>query len=145
MKKIFCLSLILTFVLTIQVFSQTQVGLLKSVTGDVSIKRDKTIVPAATGEQLENKDTLITKENSTAGIIFTDGTTFTVGPNSEFEMRNYVFEPETNIYDFSLHLKKGSAVYNSGKIGKLAPDAVKLSTPKATIGVRGTRLIIKVE
>ncbi len=145
MKKIICISLILTFVLAAPVFSQPEVGLLKSVTGDVSIQREETIIPAVKGSQLENQDTLITQNNSTAGIIFTDGTTFTVGPNTEFEMRNYLFEPETNIYDFSLHLKKGSAVYNSGKIGKLAPDAVNLSTPRATIGVRGTRLIIKVE
>lgn len=145
MKKITCLSFILIFAFTAQAFSQPQVGLLKSVTGDVSIQRDEMIVPATTGGQLENQDTLITRDNSTAGIIFTDGTTFAVGPNTEFEMRNYLFEPESDMYDFSLHLKKGSAVYNSGKIGKLAPDAVNLSTPRATIGVRGTRLIIKVE
>lgn len=145
MKKIIGLSLILIFVFSSQVLSQPQVGLLKSVTGGVSIQRNETIILAATGGQLENQDTLITGYNSTAGIIFTDGTTFTVGPNTEFEMRNYLFEPETDMYDFSLYLKKGSAVYNSGKIGKLAPDAVNLSTPRATIGVRGTRLIIKVE
>jgi hypothetical protein len=44
-----------------------------------------------------------------------------------------------------MYLKKGSAVYNSGKIGKLSPESVKLSTPRATVGVRGTRFIIKVE
>jgi hypothetical protein len=36
-------------------------------------------------------------------------------------------------------------VYVSGKIAKLAPDAVRLETPAAIVGVRGTTVAVRVE
>jgi len=36
------------------------------------------------------------------------------------------------------------AGYISGRIAKLAPNAVKLETPAAIVGVRGTSLAIRV-
>lgn len=35
--------------------------------------------------------------------------------------------------------------YISGVIAKLSPDAVKVRTPVATVAVRGTRFLAKVE
>jgi len=32
----------------------------------------------------------------------------------------------------------------SGRIAKLSPDSIRLETPEAIIGVRGTRLAIRV-
>jgi hypothetical protein len=126
-------------------WADQNVGFLKSVSGDVQIKRGESFVAAHPGVQLMNTDLLVSGGKGYAGIIFTDGTTLTIGPDTEFNINNYIFEPDNNIYDFSMYLKKGSAVYNSGKIGKLSPGSVKLSTPRATVGVRGTRFIIKVE
>jgi hypothetical protein len=34
--------------------------------------------------------------------------------------------------------------YVSGRIVKLSPDAVRLETPSAIVGVRGTRLVFQV-
>ena len=51
----------------------------------------------------------------------------------------------TGKYAFSLYLDKGPAIYESGKIGKLAPEVVKVETPKATVGVRGTRFLIETD
>ena len=90
-------------------------------------------------------DRLTTKDESYAGIIFNDGTTFTVGPNTEFDINNYKFEPDKKLYDFSVYIKRGSIVYNSGKIGKLSPESVNITTPRATVSIRGTRFIINVE
>jgi hypothetical protein len=42
-------------------------------------------------------------------------------------------------------MAKGTFVYLSGLIGKLSPDAVKLTLPDATVGVRGTKLLIDVQ
>jgi hypothetical protein len=40
---------------------------------------------------------------------------------------------------------RGAAAYVSGHIAKLAPDAIRLETPAAIVGVRGTTLAIRVE
>ncbi|MBA3011016.1 MAG: FecR family protein [Proteobacteria bacterium] len=119
--------------------------MVKNVSGSVDIMRQTNLVKAKTGLLLVKGDVLTTGNNSYAGIIFTDGTVITVGPKTEFRIDAYVFAPQTKEYDFSFYLEKGSAVYHSGKISKLSPESVKFSTPKATVGIRGTRFIIKVD
>lgn len=122
-----------------------EAGIIKTISGDVVIQRGDDKITAKKGQGLKSKDILKTKSNSSVGVIFTDGTIFTLGPKSEFQMKNYLFKPDIKAYDFSIFLKKGSAVYNSGKISKLAPQAIKINTPKASVGIRGTKLLITVE
>jgi hypothetical protein len=43
-----------------------------------------------------------------------------------------------------LRFIRGAATYVSGRIAKLAPDSIRLETPAAIIGVRGTTLAISV-
>lgn len=122
-----------------------KVAFFKKVSGDVSIKRGETIIAAAEGDPILKSDILITKADGSAGIIFTDGTTMAVDQNTECNIKDYIFEPEANAYAFDLYLKKGKAIYNSGRIGKLAPDKVSLATPNAIVGTRGTHFIIQVD
>ena len=133
------------FLFTGFLHAQDQVGILKSVSGKVSVQREENRLDANVGDHLFTADTLLTQAQSYAGIIFTDGTTFTVGPDTEFKLDRYQFNPGRDEYDFSIYMKKGSGIYNSGRIGKLAPEAVNVSTPRASVGIRGTRFIIKVE
>ncbi len=125
--------------------AQTNIGIIKTLEGDVAVLRGENTLTAQTGKPLFISDTLVTRENSSAGIIFTDGTTFTIGSNTEFTISAYMYEPAADQFDFSLYLKKGAAIYNSGRIGRLAPEKVNLSTPRAVVGIRGTRFIINVE
>ena len=90
-------------------------------------------------------DCVSTGPGASAGIIFTDGSTISLGPASEININEYQFEPKEKTYEFSLYIHKGSLVYATGKLGKLAPEAVKLKTPRATVGIRGTRLLINVK
>ena len=99
----------------------------------------------AQGDPIFKSDVLITKTGSSAGIIFTDGTTIAIGQNTECNIEDYIFEPKANAYAFDLYLKKGKAIYNSGRIGKLAQDKVSLRTPNAIVGTRGTHFIIQVD
>ena len=43
-----------------------------------------------------------------------------------------------------LKIVRGVAAYVSGRIAKLAPDSIRLETPAAIVGVRGTSLAIRV-
>ena len=123
----------------------THVALFKSVTGDVKVIRgDTTVVPVA-GTPILRSDVVVSGPNSTGGIIFVDGTTLAVDASTEVEIRRYVFQPESKQYDFAMYLKKGSAIYSSGKLGKLSPGSVDISTPRAAIGVRGTRFIVSAD
>lgn len=121
------------------------IALFKNVSGDIRIVRDaKEIVPVA-GTQIMRSDKILSGPKSAAGIVFKDGTQLTVGSSTEIKIDQYVFQPEDAKYAFSVYLNKGSAIYSSGKIGKVAPQSVSINTPRATVGVRGTRFIVKVE
>ncbi len=124
---------------------KTHAAMLKSTSGKVNILRQDQTFPARAGMLLQKGDTVVSSNKGYAGIMFTDGTVITLGPKTNFRIDTYVFSPETGDYDFFFYLDKGSAVYHSGKIGKLSPESVKLATPKATVGIRGTRFIIKVD
>ena len=47
--------------------------------------------------------------------------------------------------DEGLKFVRGVTTYVSGRIAKLSPDAVRLETPAAIVGVRGTTLAIRVD
>ena len=51
----------------------------------------------------------------------------------------------TTAHRRSFEFVRGAAAYVSGHIAKLAPDAVRLETPTAIVGVRGTTVAILVE
>ncbi|MEO8406964.1 MAG: FecR domain-containing protein [Oxalobacteraceae bacterium] len=121
------------------------VALFKNVSGTVKIIRDKSDLVAVAGTQLMKLDSIASGPDSSAGIVFKDGTLLTVGSSTEIQISRYLFQPEEAKYDFSLYLKKGTAIYSSGKLGKLSPESVSVNTPRATVGVRGTRFIVKVD
>lgn len=121
------------------------VALIKNVTGAVQVQRAGSTLPADAGMRLQVDDRLVSAPGAAAGIVFRDGTLLSVGPASQVHLRDYVFEPQAAKYRFDLYLAKGSAIYASGKIGKLAPESVRVDTPTATVGVRGTRFLIEAE
>ena len=121
------------------------VALVKNVTGQVKIERNGELLVAAPGTTLFVADRLHSAAGAAAGILFKDGTALTLGGGSDIEVRDYVFKPADAKYAFSVYLAHGSAIYASGKIGKMSPESVKVGTPTSTVGVRGTRFIIKAD
>lgn len=140
------LAILFLFVLSGQVLANetsSQIAHLKNVSGRVDIIRSGIVRQAVPGNFLLLTDKLKT-QTGTAGIIFIDGTLLSIGPNSEIDINDYVFEPKNGKYAFALFMKKGTTMYSSGKLGKISPESVKLKTPRATVGIRGTRLILEV-
>lgn len=125
-------------------YAADTVGSIKKLSGDAAVLRGTETIKPAAGMRLNEGDIVRTGENSSVGIIFKDSTLFSVGQKSEVVITKYLFEPKDDQYAFSLNMKKGTAVYESGRMGKLSPESVKIHTPKATIGVRGTKFMVEV-
>lgn len=124
------------------VVPDVQVATFENVSGSVGIARKNATLAAVAGMPLFVSDRITSGTNASAGIVFRDGTLFTVGPSSDVDIRDFAFEPQQAKFNFFVHLARGVAIYSSGMIGKLAPQAVKVSTPTATVGIRGTRFLI---
>lgn len=125
--------------------AQEPAASLKTITGTASVLRDNETKPLAAGTLLYPGDIVYTQENSSAGMTFKDGSRVGIGPDSQLQVEQYRFVPIKQDYTFDLYLHKGSAVFSSGKFGKLAPEAVRVKTPQAIIGIRGTKFLIKTD
>jgi hypothetical protein len=60
-------------------------------------------------------------------------------------LEKFLYAPADGSLALAIKFVKGVAAYVSGRIAKLAPDAIRLETPGAIVGVRGTSLAIRVE
>lgn len=140
---------IIPFIIVLMLFSFTAfadgIGNIKKVEGEITISRKGTVIIPKIGEKLYEGDIIKTGVDGSAGIIFNDSTRFALGANSEIFVNKYLFEPKKKEYSFKLRMNKGTGIYTSGRLGKLSPESVKIETPKATVGIRGTKFLIKVD
>ena len=121
------------------------VGSIKTVTGEAFVDRQSERLLAKAGDYILEGDTLITGKNSSLGVIFRDDTMLSLGSNSQVRIDRFVFDPAKDNLDFLARVNKGTAQFISGQIAKLAPDSMAVQTPLSTIGIRGTRFLIKVD
>lgn len=119
-------------------------GHIKIATGAVYIVRQNAEIPAKPGDAVFATDTLRTQANGAVGVTLADDTRVSLGPDSEMRLERYAFAPADGALGMVLSFVRGVAAYVSGRIAKLAPDSVRLETPAAIVGVRGTTVGIKI-
>jgi len=90
------------------------------------------------GKPLYNTDSIHSKKDSWALLVFPDGEKLTLQPDSEMEIKQYNYQVSGKKDQILLLLAAGGVRALSGNIGKNDHDAFALETPVATIGIRGT-------
>ncbi|MDN2662283.1 FecR domain-containing protein [Psychromonas sp. 14N.309.X.WAT.B.A12] len=121
------------------------IGTIKALQGKVSIQLGSTIVDAQLNDKVYEGYLIDTEDNSSIGLVFIDGTQLSIGPSSQVIINRYLFSPKKKQYSFDVMIQNGSAIYSSGKLGELSPESIKVQTPEATIGVRGTKFLVEVD
>jgi len=122
-----------------------EAGRVKVSKGDVRIERNGKTLAAPVGTIIDVADTVMTGANGSVGITFHDNSLLSAGPNSELVIERFVFDSTTLQGAFDTRLKKGTLAVVSGKIVKQSPEAMRIKTPAAIMGVRGTEFIVKVD
>ena len=120
------------------------VGRIKSAAGAVVIVRQNGSIPAQVGQPLLLSDSIKTGADGHVGITLKDETRLALGPNTEVRIDQFAYSPGQGNLAMVLKIARGLVAYVSGRIAKLSPDAVRLETPSAILGVRGTRMVIRV-
>ncbi len=144
MQKLFIFITMLGLLCPSIALAAGEIGVIKTAEAEVFIVRAGDTIKGIIGKTLFEQDILRTGANGSVGAVMKDDTTLSLGPNSELILKEYVFEPKEESFSVLLRMVKGTFIYMSGVIGKLAPDSIRLETPDSTIAVRGTRLFIKV-
>jgi hypothetical protein len=123
--------------LSVQPQLAARVAFLK---GQITARDAKGAVrPVPLNGDLFEGDTVDTGTDGIAVLAFRDETRITLQPNTQFKIERHRYAEAEPAQDSSLfRLIKGSLRTLTGLIGKRAPERMKLATPVATIGIRGT-------
>lgn len=126
--------------------AEQQAGTVKSVRGDVQLLgAGDAARPAAPGDALSPIDRIVTGPDSAASVVLRDGTTMVLGPSSRLDVKEFHFDATTHDGGLLVSLLRGSMRMITGLIGKAHPDAIRVETQTATIGIRGTDFIVQAD
>lgn len=115
-------------------------GKFQFVTGDVKIlSADGKERSAVKGDSFNAGDTILTGASGTAQIRMNDGGLMAIRANTQLKLDQYIFNGREDGNERSLlSLIKGGFRTITGLIGNRNKDNYRITTPSATIGIRGT-------
>mgnify|MGYP003150101082 CR=1 FL=1 len=113
------------------------IGNVDKLEGNGVIDRNKTDITLEQELPIEQYDTVKTG-NGKVGILFIDDTRVDVTQHSKLIIDEFVYDPNTKKGKLNLSAKLGTIKYASGQIAKTSRQDIVITTPTATIGVRGT-------
>lgn len=126
--------------------SDLPAGFVKSVRGNVQMLNGAGATRAAApGDAVGAVDRIVTGPDSSASLVLRDDTTLVVGPSSQLDLKEFHFDGTTHEGGMLVSLLRGSMRMITGLIGKTNPDAVRVETQTATIGIRGTDFIVQAD
>jgi hypothetical protein len=124
--------------------AEVSAGSVKASKGDAVIVRGNTSLPVTNGVEVKPGDVVRTTDNATVRLTLTDNTRVVVGPNSQMALDSYEFNPNDNKGSMLVSMLKGTMRMISGMITKANPGQTLIKTGTATVGLRGTDVIIEV-
>ena len=120
------------------------IGHVKTVKGEVQVTRGSASQVLAPGQDVFEQDDVSTGADAAVGITFKDDTTFSMGPKGRMTLDKLVFDPAGDQMGMGVKMMKGTFAVVGGQIPRLAPDRLVITTPVATIGIRGTSFLVEV-
>jgi hypothetical protein len=104
---------------------------------------------AAIENPLKHQDAVFSQERvttppwGTTALLFHDGTQLQVGEASDVTLDEFVYDPNQTLTSAAIKFNRGVFRFITGE--NTNKEGVSLTTPVATLSIRGTDLIIKVD
>ncbi|UPK40235.1 FecR domain-containing protein [Bradyrhizobium sp. 186] len=118
------------------------IGNVAAVTGIATVIRDKNSYPLKIRDDIYLNDVVRTSSNSSLGITFNDATTFNLSASATITVDNYVYEDGGKQNSAIVDIGKGTVAFVAAAVAKTGD--MKITTPTATLGIRGTTGVIDV-
>src|SRR3954454_8987984 len=119
--------------------AQTRVGEATVVKNEVLRVAGSATSQINVGDGLLRDEVVRTGLASAARLVMADSTNLSLGPSASLKLDRTVFDDEQHYRDVAVRLTSGAVRFVTGNSEKAA---YKITTPLATIGVRGTTLDI---
>lgn len=128
----------LTFVSTAQ--AADTVGINAAIRNKVVMRAATDPAPRAAvlKARVSLGDQVLTANASMLQILLLDRSNFTVGSNARVTIDRFVYDPQRSASAVGASVAKGAFRFISGKSVKNMPGKTAITTPVASIGVRGT-------
>ena len=125
--------------------AEEAIGQIKTEAGTVTVERGGKSRPVAIGDHVYRSDTLVTAARSSVGVTFADNSLMALGPFSRLSLDQFRFDATTHAGAFDVTLHRGALAVKSGQIVRQTPEAMRVRTPAALLGVRGTEFVVKAD
>lgn len=124
---------------------QIQAGVSAAVRGDVQIARaDAVGRQVNSGEPIFLEDAIVSGSDSGMQVLLLDETVFTIGPESEISIDQFVYDPNIGEGSLVASMAKGTMRFVTGNIAAGTPENMSIKLPVGTIGIRGTNGVVTV-
>ncbi len=120
-------------------------GIVKAASGPATVERAGTASPIALGDKVMARDKLVTGKDGKIAVTLRDDTRISLGENTQISLNEFGFDPSTQGGSVFVSVLRGVTAMVSGLVARANPQAMKISTPMATIGIRGTEFVVVVE
>jgi hypothetical protein len=125
------------------VATDNSIGQVATLAGTATVIRANAAAAALKiADPIYEQDTLQTNLNSTLGITFDDQTTFSLSANTRIVIDEFVYKEDGSGNAASLNVAAGTAAFVASLVAKTGD--MKITTPQATLGIRGTTGIVDV-
>ena len=118
------------------------IGNVATLTGSATVTRNNVATPLKLQDDIFLNDVLQTSANSTLGVTFNDATTFNLTANARIAVDNYVYEDGGKANAALFDVVKGTVAFAAAAVARTGD--MKISTPTATLGIRGTTGLVEV-
>lgn len=142
-SRLIALMVPMVLAVAVAVAAAEDAGQIKVSKGSAQIERSGQKLPANVGQVVQQGDVVITGSDGSVGITFRDNSLVSIGPDSVLAIDRFVFNSTTHQGNFDSTLKQGTLAVVSGKLAKQSPEAMKVKTPAAILGVRGTEFLVR--
>lgn len=120
-----------------QVVAQETIGTVSRIQGEASGTRGGATRALGLNSSVIPNESVSTGAAARLEVTFKDDTRLTLGENAKLTLDKYVFNPAAGRGTIRFRLV-GAFRFLSGQVSKLARSDVSVTTPVATIGIRGT-------
>lgn len=122
----------------------SSIGVITQAEGPSKIYRESGTVVGDTDSSVFSMDRIETFKDS-QNINFIDDTKLEITAHSNVVIDEFIFDPANDVGSLSVKASLGTVRYASGQIAKKYKQNVKIKTPTAVIGVRGTDFTMTVD
>lgn len=118
------------------------IGRVETVGGTASVIRNGSAVALNVGDLVYRGDVVQTGGGSSLGITFIDGTAFSLLSGARMVLNDMVYSPGGTGNSALISLVQGSISFVAGQVAKTGD--MRVDTPVATMGIRGTAVNVDI-